>query len=143
MLAIVAQAMFLLAGILAIIGANQVGSKYQQTVSNSNYLGPAPLSAATISPYIVAAVAGMLVAIAALVLLARRRRARWLAYAQVGIWLVALAGGIVVFARAHAALAWDDQGGSLVGWILAGEIPMFLAVALLVAALRRPAQGAS
>ena len=142
MLAIVAQAMFLLAGILAIIGADQVGSKYHQTVSSSNYTGPTPLSAATISPYIVAAVAGMLVAIAALVLLARGRRARWLAYAQAGIWLLALAGGIVVFACAHAALEWDDQGGSLVGWILAGEIPMFLAVALLVAALRRPPERA-
>jgi hypothetical protein len=143
MLAIAAQAMFLLAGILAIIGAGQVGSGYHQTVSNSNYSGPTLLSAATISPYIVAAVAAILTAIAALVLLARKRRARWLAYAQAGIWLVALAGGIVVFACAHAAFEWDGQGGSLVGWTLAGEIPMFLAVALLVPALPRPAQGAS
>jgi hypothetical protein len=79
----------------------------------------------------------MLAAITALVMLGLRRDIRWLTYAQIGLWLIALAAGIVVFFIAHAVYEYGGVSESLVGWFLGGEIPIVIAIALLIATLRR------
>lgn len=85
--------MSIVAGVLAIISYY-----YIQDFCYRYALGNEPVSLATVSPYIGAAGAAMLAALAALVL---RGRARWLVYSQLALWLIPLAGSIVAYASSH------------------------------------------
>jgi hypothetical protein len=76
--------------------------------------------------------AGVLVAVTGLAL---RRRARWLRYLQIGLWLLALASFVYI----TETIAPFTGLGPLYGPIIVGGVAGVVAVALLTLSLRRPA----
>jgi hypothetical protein len=74
-------------------------------------------------------------ALAAVVALTLRGRARWLRYLQIGLWLLALAGSIYI---AETCAPFTGLG-PLYGPIVVGDIPGVVTIALLTLSLRRPA----
>ena len=120
-LAVTAQLVSIAAGLLAIIGGYQLAGGFLAIL-----LGD--------SACIVGALAGIIVAIT---MLARKRRPRWLPYAQVGVALFALVGGIAGFEYARRFFWYREL--SLKGWFLLGEIALVVAVALLLVTARRQA----
>jgi hypothetical protein len=127
---VAAQAVSIAAGVLTIVGAGKIGSDIFQFESNS--YGTISLAGATLSSYIVAAAIGILAAAVALVLLALRRRARRLEYLQAGLWLITLIGSIIVYARSYALFGDLYQKRKLAELLLLGDIPMVIAIVLLV-----------
>jgi hypothetical protein len=133
---VAAQVVCVVAGVLAIISANMLGSRYIFDFNNSYYSGKHYLTAATISPYIVAAAAGIL---AALVALALMGRARWLTWLQIVLWLVVVGGAVLAYFSARSVYEYVGQTGKLTGLVLLGGIPAVVAIIFLAITLgRRP-----
>jgi hypothetical protein len=136
-LTVVAQLVSVAAGVLAIVSANMLGSRYIYDFNNSYYSGKHYLTAGTISPYIVAAAAGIL---AALVSLALMGRARWLTWVQIVLWLVVVGGAVLAYFSARSVYEYVGQTGKLLGLVLLGGIPAVVAIIFLAVTLgrRRP-----
>jgi hypothetical protein len=75
--------------------------------------------------------AGALVAVVGLAL---RRRARWLRYLQIGLWLLALASSVYIVSTSAPFTGL----GLLSGPLVVGDIAGVVTIVLLTLSLRRP-----
>jgi serine/threonine protein kinase len=136
--AIVVQALFLLAGIMTIIGSSVVGTSEQIMTLDAGSLTNADVSpvfpwGALVLPLVVAA-AGLLAVIVALV---ARGRSRLLPYLQATLWLPALAWCFWAFL--HALPIIDVRNKEDLFVIVAGNVLAVIATAVLIPTARRPA----
>ena len=123
----------IVAGVLAILSFY-----YIQDFCHRYALGYDPVSVATVSPFIGAAGAAMLAALAALAL---RGRARWLAYPQLALWLIPLAGSIVAYVRSHTLFKESGHARVLIALTLMCDIPVLITIVLLVITMSRSRRG--
>jgi hypothetical protein len=132
---VIAQLVSIIAGIIAIVTANKLGSDYIHNFTYSYYSGSHNLTAATISPLIVAAGAGILAAVMALAL---RGRARWLTFVQIILWLVVIGGSVLVYFSSRPVFKYVGQTGKLLELVLVAGIPAVVAIVFLAATSGRP-----
>lgn len=131
-LTIAAQVVSIAAGIAAIISAYALGRKY----NNVQYFAAGSTTTAKLFLILCLVVpfAGIIAAVAALSL---RGRVRWPGYVQIASWIAVLACGVAVFSTTRAVFDFLADRKGLVGILLAGDIPVVIAIALLALSLRR------
>lgn len=132
-LAVAAQVASIVAGVLAILSYYFI-----QDFCHRYALGYDPVSLATVSPYIGAAGAAMLAALAALAL---RGRARRLAYPQLALWLIPLAGSIVAYVNSHALFKEYGHARVVIALTLMCDIPVLITIVLLVITMSQSRRG--